>query len=69
MIVIVTVAILLCGELYALRSEIFEKFCVGMLFKFQWHTEKFWAESGFGQGFDSTSLLKMNCKWNKPLVK
>ena len=55
----------ICRELYALRSEIFEKLWVGMLFKFQWHTENFWPELGFGPGFNSTSLLKMTCKWNK----
>ena len=46
----------LCREVYALKSKTFEKLWAAMLFKFQWHTQKFSHEFDFDPGLSSMFL-------------
>ena len=51
----------ICREVYAFKSETFEKLWDEMLFKFRRHTEKFSQEIDFGPGLSSMSPLKLIC--------
>ena len=52
--------------LYADKSLTFKKSCEVILFKFQWHIEKFLKELGLGPGFNSMpSLSLINGVWYK----
>ena len=54
----------LCIMLYAVKSLTFKKSWDAMLFKFQWHIEKYLKELGLGPGFNSMSPLSLvNLMW------
>ena len=46
-------------EVYAFKSETFEKLWAEILFKFQWHTEKFSLEFDLSPRLRSMSPLKL----------
>ena len=48
-------------EVYAFKSETFEKLWTGILLKFQRHTETFSEEFDFGPGLSSMSPLQLIC--------
>ena len=50
----------LCITLYAVKSLTFKKSWDVMLFKFQWHIEKYLKKLGLAPGFNSMSPLSLN---------